>query len=508
MSSLPNYAVLQSCLTNNYMDLILDEGPNLGYIPFTGDSVLSPYAKIAFEKSEIAPGCVHIRCCYNNKYWTRKSPESGSPIVAGAEEAKPKEENKEKDSGMDGGKADWDCTLFKVEKHSNGIISIRHIGTGDVLRVEGPKDEGELGDSHSPEEAGCLVGAKSIGGLSQTQIALTGEDAPTFAATYLPIYFKVINLSSLVVLPRYVAFKGDNNNFLQARTIERHPYLQFSSHDSRNAACQMEVFQNPDGTIRIKSKHFGRFWRRSPNWIWADSDDTSNNRDTRFKPVKVGSHKIALRNLGNNRFCSRLTTEGKTSCLNADSTTAREEATLEVKELVLSREIDNVKYRLQDATIYDNSVVLMATSTTTNSTNQTTSHTFKFTYKDTTTTMWQASVSAGLSVEFTFKGGVPLLADGEIKISAEISSIYEWGKVIEDTKELESTEQISVPPMTEVTCKLLASTGKFGVPFSYTQHDILIDGTEVTYPERDDGVFSGGKTYDVHLELTEKPIKK
>uniref|UniRef100_A0A7C9FFP9 Agglutinin domain-containing protein n=2 Tax=Opuntia streptacantha TaxID=393608 RepID=A0A7C9FFP9_OPUST len=312
----------------------------------------------------------------------------------------------------------------------------------------------------------------------------------------------------LVILPRHVAFKGDNGNFLQARTIERHPYLQFSSHDSRNAACQMEVFQNPDGTVRIRSKHFNRFWRRSPNWIWADSTDTSNNnRDTRFMPVRVDSHKIALRNLGNNRFCSRLTTEGKTSCLNADSTTARLEATLGVEELVLSREIYNVKYRLQDAKIYDERVLIMATATTSNMTQQTSTHTFRFAYKDTTTTTWQASVSAGLSVRATFKTGIPFLARGKLTISAEISGTYEWGKTTEVTREIERTDQVGVPPMTQVTANLLASAGKFDVPFSYTQRDILIDGTEVIYRDKNDGVYSGGNNYNVHLELTEKPIK-
>ena len=54
-----------------------------------------------------------------------------------------------------------------------------------------------------------------------------------------------------------------------------------------------------------------------------------------------------------NNFWKRLTTEGKTSCLNAAVSTISKEAPLEVGELVLSRNIYNVNFRLVDARIYD-----------------------------------------------------------------------------------------------------------------------------------------------------------
>ncbi|KAJ8439551.1 hypothetical protein Cgig2_007068 [Carnegiea gigantea] len=168
-----------------------------------------------------------------------------------------------------------------------------------------------------------------------------------------------------------------------------------------------------------------RRYLKSDNWI-SPNNSGNNDHNILFRPVRVDSNEVALRNLGNTRFWSRLTAQGQTNCLNADSTTARLEATLEVEELVLSRElIYNVRYRLQDAKIFDQS---------------------------------------------------PLIS------------------------------HVTVSPMTKVTAKLIASKGNYDVPFSYTQRDILTDGTEVTY-NKNDGLYSRGNIYNVDVELTEEPIK-
>ncbi|KAG5534600.1 hypothetical protein RHGRI_022650 [Rhododendron griersonianum] len=113
-------------------------------------------------------------------------------------------------------------------------------------------------------------------------------------------------------MPKHIALKGDNDLYLSARWIQGYQYLQFASSDHGDPTVGNEVFITKDGSIRIKNNYFGKFWRRSPNWIWADSDDTTtDNLDTLFSPVKVGDNVIALRNLGNANFCKRLTIEGK-----------------------------------------------------------------------------------------------------------------------------------------------------------------------------------------------------
>ena len=50
-----------------------------------GESVASPYTRFYLEPSRDNPGLVHIRCCYDNKYWApRQLPYDGGWVVAGA----------------------------------------------------------------------------------------------------------------------------------------------------------------------------------------------------------------------------------------------------------------------------------------------------------------------------------------------------------------------------------------------------------------------------------------
>uniref|UniRef100_A0A804MIE1 Agglutinin domain-containing protein n=1 Tax=Zea mays TaxID=4577 RepID=A0A804MIE1_MAIZE len=165
-------------------------------------------------------------------------------------------------------------------------------------------------------------------------------------------------------LPKHVCFKGDNGLYLSARMVEGYPYLQFASDDIGDPSVRFTTYNYMiDGkrVIRVKSDHFGKFWRRSPNWIWCDTDDTStDNRDTLFEVVRVGDDADAvygLRNLGNNHICHRLTYEGKESCLNASIPSVRKEAQLKIEEAVLLRKIYGVDYHLKDAKILNNKVL-------------------------------------------------------------------------------------------------------------------------------------------------------
>ena len=137
----------------------------------------------------------------------------------------------------------------------------------------------------------------------------------------------------------------------ELQTIEGHPCLEFASSDIGDSTVGNKVFTTHDGDVYIKSDYFGRFQRHNPNWIWVDSDDsTTNNSDTLFWPVRVDTN-----------FCNRLTTEGKTNCLNAAVSTISKELCLEVGELVLSRNTYNVNFCLMDARIYNQRVIVMTT---------------------------------------------------------------------------------------------------------------------------------------------------
>ncbi|XP_040947489.1 uncharacterized protein [Gossypium hirsutum] len=282
--SLPRFIVIKSINANACLGFKQDD-PYEGYTEFSESMVTSPNAK--FEVESAKGGLVHIRNCINMNYLERTEEDSISGKADEQYWITATAEKKEEDLSKE-----W-CTLFQpLEEDSvNKTYRFMHVQSGCYLRLR---------QSYSPDiTAGVLA--------TSTKIDANGNDI-----------FKVIDWDTLVILPRYIAFKGNNDMFLRLAEIDGHPYLQFLGEDIGEAAVAMEVFYTPNGDIRIKPVCSDKYWKRKLDWIWVDSDDTKgNDKDTLFHPFKVDGKTIALLNLGNNMFCKRFTGEGITSCLSA-----------------------------------------------------------------------------------------------------------------------------------------------------------------------------------------------
>ncbi|KAF7142461.1 hypothetical protein RHSIM_Rhsim05G0010000 [Rhododendron simsii] len=486
---LPRFAVIQSHEPpKNYLRYIREDGGSHGTLQFSGEEIMSPYAKFEIETAKTTPagnenGFVHIRCCYNNKYWVAKS--SSDPcIIAGADE--PNEDQSQ-----------WSCTLFEP---------IRRQLRGDLFRNIQMDDEEEGSTNttvifrHVQLRDYLVYPVDSGGQIRACMTAQLKSLSNSFAV------FHIIDWESLLMLPKHVALKGDNGRYLSARWIERHQYLQFASCDKGDPTVGNQVFVNEDGSVRIKNDHFGKFWRRSPNWIWADSDDTTTaNLDTLFYPVKVGDNVVALRNLGNDKFCKRLTTEGKRDCLNAGVDMISKEARLVVEELVVSREIYNVNFHLLDARIYNQSIVTMVTKTATNDTQESNTATLNFLRNETKSSTWNGSVSFKLGVKTSIQTGIPFIVEGKVEVSAEFTGSYQWGETVSTENQVETEYTISAPPRSKVTVSLLATQGSCDVPYSYTQRDTLMNGGQIIH-NFDDGVYTGINSFNFFYQTKQEKL--
>ncbi|KAF7142605.1 hypothetical protein RHSIM_Rhsim05G0009800 [Rhododendron simsii] len=294
----------------------------------------------------------------------------------------------------------------------------------------------------------------------------------------------------MLILPKHIALKGDNGLYLSARGS----YLVFTSSDNGDPTVGNEVFITKDGSVRIKNNHFGNFWRRSSanDAIYADSDDTTtDNLNKLFSPVKVGDNVIGLRNLGSNNFCMRF----DDNCLYARVDTLSKEARLVVEELVISREIYNVTFHLMDARIYNQNIITMVNKTATNDTQESNTTKLKFLHKETKSSSWNGSLSLKLGVKTSIQTGIPFIVEGNVEVSAEFSGGYQWGETISTENQVETEYTITVPPMSKVTVSLLATQGSCDVPFSYTQHDTLMNGEQVIH-NFDDGVYTGINSFN------------
>ncbi|KAL8128132.1 uncharacterized protein LOC141720124 [Apium graveolens] len=463
--ALPRLIELRSQYDNTLLRYVKEEGEVKGFVQFRGEQVGSADAKFEVQSSTNGNGLVHLRSCYNNKYLVLN--ENNNWIAAKAE--KPEEDQSKRS-----------CTLLRP-------TSV--IGDPKKIRLTNVHLENYLclWRAAAPYY-GCVLAGGS------------GTDA-----SYCDI-FNVIDWQAMVFLPKYVTFEGDNGKFLQACWCEGHEYLQFSEAkiDDNPMRVGNEIVETTNGNICIRNLHWKKYWRLSPNWIWADST-TPTSYGTVFEPVQISDDTIALRNVANNLFCTRLTTEGKESCLNANSGTINSWAKLKVSELVISKKVENVNFRLMDARIYGESIVLMDSSSNTNQGNATQEQIFDLSYKVKTSSTWSSTVSLKASIETSFSVGLPLIMDGEVKVGFEVAGEYMWG----ETKEVEEGRtfnyKVMIPPKTKVTVRLMATRGTCDVPFSYTQRDVLYTGETVT-TEMDDGVYTGVNSYSYYTDVKEEPL--
>ncbi|MCL7025823.1 hypothetical protein MKW94_030720 [Papaver nudicaule] len=417
--------------------------PDLGC---TGEEVLSPYTKFESVMPEMDNndrGLVHIRCCYNNKYWVRDN-EDGDRITPRA--TMPEEDD-----------AKWSCTLFEpnfYQQQGTFRVEFKHVQLDQSLYV-------------STKYGSCI------------RVKPKDSGWPTSSFTF-------VDWQSLLVLPKHVAFK-------RAQYLSLHPDegddLVFASDDARDPAVGQEVVTTRDGSILLKSDCSNKYWHQDDDSrIRVHKDDSTKSL---FQPIKVGDDIIALRSLSNGKFC-RSYKDGEKYYLKADMPTMCNTTEIRVEEL-------------KDGRIYDETMITMASGEVVNRTNTADTIDLKLSYADTRTSSWNFSSSLMLGVKYTMEAGIPFICDGKIELSGKITLGAQYTTTTTTTRLAETVYRVNVPAQTSVKVSLKAATGKCDVPYSYTQRDTLFNGETETY-RKDDGVFTGTNCYHLSYETEEKAL--
>lgn len=208
------------------------------------------------------------------------------------------------------------------------------------------------------------------------------------------------------------------------------PYLQFSSDDPYDLASGFSIEPRADGYVRIKSDYFGKYWRLSPNWIWADeSRPWSGDRlDDAFWTTRITDVTVAFRSAANGNYLRGLSVDWKDDCLNAAVPTITLDTRMAVQELVMEREVYDVLYRMECARIYDAVPYVGGSTEVYNYDDNEAGMEVELGYEDFKSTCFSRSVTVSAGVEGTIKAGVPGIVDLEVKISYSISGTFEWGE--------------------------------------------------------------------------------
>jgi hypothetical protein len=108
-----------------------------------------------------------------------------------------------------------------------------------------------------------------------------------------------------------------------------------------------EIVPLVDGNVAVLNVNLNRFWRRSPNWIWADVtslNDALANRDCHFDISKLSSTMIAFRSVANDLLLKRYTEYWEDMLCAIGTTVNDANCHLCVHEAVQSRKLTDIRY--------------------------------------------------------------------------------------------------------------------------------------------------------------------
>ncbi|XP_074270585.1 uncharacterized protein LOC141594468 [Silene latifolia] len=292
--ALPEIICLKSVYNNKYLRYRYENIQTHGLLQFSGDKASVGYAQFDVVPARCGDGLVHIKSRYTNMwspnhYW----------ITPSADEPN---ENK----------GEWSCTLFKpiiIEDGATKKARLMHVQLGHyacLWRIGEPFDSCLFAGSKDTDHDSCDI-------------------------------FNIIDWSSALKLPKNVAFKGDNGKYIGAFSHNGRPCFQFSFDDPNDPKVAQEVFGTRDGSVYIKSKFYGKFWRLDKDdLVVADviePNNIDNHASAMFRPNVIDLNVVALLNMSKTWFIKRYTSKGYKDLLNAATQSVDRFATLEVKDL-------------------------------------------------------------------------------------------------------------------------------------------------------------------------------
>ncbi|XP_050379953.1 uncharacterized protein LOC126797356 [Argentina anserina] len=471
MMFLPPTIALKSSSFNTYLNYSNDsDSERFGYLRVNETNIFSPLVKFEVVAANTVAGLVHIRCSHNRKFLRLREP-VGLTFNVSPDADEPEEDQ----SNI------YSCTLFEPRAVENGNpdkIRLFHVS---------------LNNSRLLLAASTYVGDQRFFIMHQTPP--NNNDI-----------LDVIDLeSSLVMLPRHVAFKSHTGDYLK---LVGGANLRFISTDKGISESWFVVSTDSHARIQIKSFHDNGFFYNSRDSILSSPTLAGTNPSTFFWPVRLGGNTVALRSMSNDKYCAHISDANGTD-LNAAYTTITDNSRFTLEELVLSRRIYNAEFDLKNAIIYGETPVTMATANARNNTSADNTVEFKFAYTESKSSTWTSSSSwlVGVSVSVSFR--VPFIGGTDVTTETEFSGSYEWGETVTTENTLETTYTVTVPANTSISVSLMATKGNCDVPYSYYQRDLLYNGKTVVYM-KNDGLYTGINSYNFRYEVTtlEEPASR
>ncbi|EFJ32069.1 hypothetical protein SELMODRAFT_408502 [Selaginella moellendorffii] len=312
-----------------------------------------------------------------------------------------------------------------------------------------------------------------------------------------------------LTLPRYVMFKGGNNKFMCVHAERgQEIWLQFNLENNPDLYAAFEVVPTVDGNVAMCSIKRDRFWRLSPNWIWADIERSKalTTPACLFEPIKLSDKLVAFRSTVNQKLCKRYTDYWVSSlCAIADSINDKE-THLEVSKAVSHTSIFDVKYLLELAEVREIEALVVGRSYLKNDGEKTADLQAQVTLSQTLTTSqtWSTSDTFSMNTSVSLTAGKPEVASATftLTIGTETTKTYEFGKATQNAIQFQSTVTVKdVKPNEKANLTFECTKAKCRIPFTYKTRSTRLDGVDLPATEEIDGIFEGVLVYNVGARI-------
>jgi Clostridium epsilon toxin ETX/Bacillus mosquitocidal toxin MTX2 len=130
------------------------------------------------------------------------------------------------------------------------------------------------------------------------------------------------------------------------------------------------------------------------------------------------------------------------------------------------------------------------------------------TWRKSTSTRFSSTTSLRIGATTTVQAGIPMVAKGEVKLSASITQSITWGKTESSSEELEYKRKIVVPPRSKVQGRMVWYESKCYVPFKLIGTAKFRQWSPGPIPISVEGTFDGSNSHDVTVSwspITDKP---
>jgi len=165
-----------------------------------------------------------------------------------------------------------------------------------------------------------------------------------------------------------------------------------------------------------------------------------------------------------------------------------------------SMKLSNIHFDLDHAVMGAPQVVGESVQDITNTTTVQQQNTFTFEIDYSETQKWSATFGIKVGVQASINSGIPIISEGKIQISTEISFSYTWGTEHTTTRKYTSAIPVNVPPNSHVIARAAASTAQVSVPYSADAVYHFTGGQDIQANVT--GVVEGATAYLMQVSFT------